>query len=405
MENTHTEPNTYTATIPAARLQGLTNKFNRLKNKAIKHDTGLPPTLEVGEVSFRTVPLTRDGVETGKTVGLEVVEIKVTTPTVKIPGAWHVIGSIKQPEHPEEEGNLVYALGASPQFDATAAAWQIDGTHCDHCQIARRRKRHVIVSDGSEVKIVGHTCLVDFLGHDPMGAVLINEALAGMVSETGYDEYEGIEVDVVWSGPGGFPISEVIDTAARSIDHHGYESASKGNSTKAEVWRSLVHDAKPVEPHPDTEAALEWAATLEGNTSFEHNMRTIASRSHITYKDAGFAAYIYEGYRRAEAAKLAEAAERGTQHQERWESIGTRAEFSGRVTRIQTGWTTYNWVERAFSWVDITLDTGELLTWKASRIIDAFELAPGDEITGRATVKSYERYEGQTQTRVTRVTY
>jgi len=407
MEQTHiTESDNsktiYKTVVPADRVKGLQHKFNRIAKKAKQHDQTIP-TMTVGESFYRNVPLYRDGVDTGETVGIEVVTIEVVASVIKVPGDWRIMGSIKQAPH-GETGNLVYDLGADPGFISRSGADKVDPARCDHCQIKRERKRQVILSNGKETMIVGHTCMTEFMGINPMVPVMYSEMMAEMMSAKDYAEWDGVDIEVVWDGPGAFPINQVIDVAAASIDAKGYQPTSARYSTKTEVWQTLTKGRHGIKPHPNTEAALEWAASLEGNTSFEHNMRVVATRSHISYNEAGFAAYLPEAYNR-HLAEVAEATIREDQAKDdpgHWGEVKGRFEFSGTVTRVSTGWTTYNWTDRPYSWVDVILDSGHKITWKASKIVD---LEPDDEIQGKATVKSHDMWNGAAQTRVTRMTY
>jgi len=389
-------PNTYRYTVRATSLPNIEKKVKRIARKATRLNQPAPNLTQSEEYRIE-VPLIRPGFVTPKMVGLTVVDIELTTTVIKVPGDWEVAASIKQPPA-GETGCLVFPF--SDRIDASAAQWQVEPTRCDHCGTSRRRTQHfALIDPEGATKIVGASCIVDHMGLDLRKVAAYHDELAAFVEEA--DETGGVDRDYLESGGAGIPMTTFLTIAATIIDEHGYRPTREGvKSTKFMAWDQILDGPTldDIEPHPDVEPALHWARNLTGSSSFDANMKTIASYEWLEYPQAGFAAYIIEGYRRHladEATKAAAAADDAGY----WGELKKRAELTATVTRVSHGWSTYNFTDRPHTWLTMVTTDGRIVEWKASSHLD---LDPGDTLEGRATPAEHRRYNDQSITRVTR---
>jgi hypothetical protein len=53
-------------------------------------------------------------------------------------------------------------------------------------------------------------------------------------------------------------------------------------------------------------AALDWARNLDGDSDFEHNLKTLAQEDHFPVKQKGFVAYMVQGYLKSKEQAVAE---------------------------------------------------------------------------------------------------
>jgi hypothetical protein len=90
-------------------------------------------------------------------------------------------------------------------------------------------------------------------------------------------------------------------------------SVLRGVKTDDPVVQAEVRAAQQLAGSDDVKAyaaaAIEWAASLPGDSSFEENLRAIARSEYVTPKAFGFAAYLPVGYARhldAEAHRRAQ---------------------------------------------------------------------------------------------------
>lgn len=350
-----------------------------------------------------------------ETVELETGEV-ITYTTVTVEGdapkfdGWTMAAVIDLDPQDGGDEHLVAVIGDRD----TDPTWRTETDRCDHCgpTTARGRRKLVVVEhDSGERKVVGTTCLRDFLGHQSpegiAGWAQMLASLRGEIEEALADdrEYDGPREELRVSP------TRFLGWTVRAISECGWMSKGRAgwdDTPTVEVAHDLMFPPKATPsyklPAPlteaeltEAEAALEWATTV-GGSDYLDNVRVLAGKAGWRWKDLGLGASIVAAYQR-EQARLAE--------QKARREIGAASEFIGEPKQRLTV-TGEVVMAREFdgfygvkTLVKIVTDEGNIVTWWAS------SSAPdmGDRVTGKATVKEHEEYRGERQTVITRFSW
>lgn len=243
-----------------------------------------------------------------------VFEVMLTAETPVIDG-WTFVARI---DHSQEAGNLLRAvpnLGvAIPEHFRQAEPC------CDHCQVRRYRRDTFLLhhAETGAFKQVGHTCLIDFFGHDVSRVAKYAEILGyAEACARGGEQFVGgdlrfIEVEAFLHHcaaavrvEGRFvsrktamnSVDEVLPTASRA--HHTMFPTPR---------RPVPEDERPTDADKALAAeALAWALALGDQpqlSDYEHNLLVIARSPMMEYRAEGLAASIIGSYlRRQETGK------------------------------------------------------------------------------------------------------
>ena len=395
-------PTTYL--IPAVNLPGLQAKFGKLARKADR--LGVPaPTLTVLDRVERD-EFGEFGEKTGR---IEVLyNVSVTGESPHYDG-WHFVAVIEMDHDEPDSPNMVSTLPDAPE-GSVDPEWRTMSERCDHCGVANRRRNKLVVveNDNGERKIVGSTCLQDFLGGQSPSAIASWATVLAELDSEIRDEFMG--------GGGEYRYDPVtyLGWVVRDIQENGWISRSFARSAdKIATADSALHEmdlasgrARPLrgetrpEPLTDDEvskaaAAWEWASTQGGNDYLD-NLNTVAQKTTLRAKHLGLAASIISGYDRAQSREIERAAQaQATAASTHVGNVGDRVEITGTVTFVKFFDGDYG--TRAL--VKILAD-GNVLTWWCSNASNAPE--QGDVVTGKATIKAHETYQDIAQTVITR---
>lgn len=399
--------------IPTENLGEFQAKFNKLTKAARK--IGVPePTFTVhGKETFED----RSGMlgELGFSIERTVVLISVEGEAPRFDG-WQATAVIDLRDDP----HLVHTIGS-----ATAnPAWHTVDSTCEHCHTRRNRSKLVAVEhESGERKLVGSTCLHDFLGHaSPQGIASWCEVLADMESE-----FFGFE--------GGFeggsrgervhdPLS-ALTIAAWLIETLGWVPRSQGHVMgrvpTADLVLGLLNDdpwvirdlekegidLSKAQPRHEihkarAEAALAWAKTLQlGSNDYLNNVVVVAGQDSWTHRHIGIGCSILSAHQRqldrdAEDARKA-AVEAKQLEESRWVGeIGKRQMF-GPLTVESLRYFDGDYGLRTMAkFLDAE---GNVIVWWASGNPG---LAEEQVVQGKATVKKHDSYKGVSQTIVNR---
>lgn len=111
--------------------------------------------------------------------------ITVEWEDVKLPGGWQFAATVES----YESGNMV--CGVPELSDRLPHDLRTAKLQCEHCKVKRNRKKHIVIlSESGEVKIVGSTCLKDFLAHDVDSKISLIEAELDLFRNLSDDGYE-----------------------------------------------------------------------------------------------------------------------------------------------------------------------------------------------------------------------
>jgi hypothetical protein len=388
--------------IHESRMALVERRVKRWERKAAK--LGLSPiTIEV--VGERTV-------KTKNSYGYDCVHVYKL---VQIHGDAPVVAGytlIARVEHTEAGTILSHAPGAEDV--AVPAAMRDDVSSCDHCNTRRHRTDTFIVQapDGTLTRC-GRNCLADYIRSDDATAAL---ALWSVLSDihAAADEDE----------PGGWGSSyeyaclrHYLAYVSRSIELHGWTSkgaarerdwliatadaagesmgklSKDASSKEKEAWE----EAQPLDHNRDeVKAALAWAAQLDGDSDYEHNLQVATALDYVKPRNQGLVASVIAGYRRAldkEVRKQAQSKRPASSH---FGVVGAR--YVRQLTmRSLSSWDTDWGTTYLYTLAD---EDGSVYKWFASG--RAQGLTEGEGAWLSFTVKAHDEWKGQKQTTVTR---
>ena len=263
-----------------------------------------------------------------------------------------------------------------------------DRRECDHCGVRSLRKRVFVLDNYGEGSIkVGSSCLKDFTGYSPTQVLNVRR----LVEEEFEDYFRGpiaayvvdtrefvAAAEAVIRHRGGFvSVAEARDSQDLSTkdlalmlvgDRGRYiyettgiilEIAKRHDIDKVQEAWTTIHKAER-EGREAATAIIDWAANLVGGGDFQANMAAIAESSEIGRRQFGIAAYMPEGYRKAQMAARAEAKRNDRPTPSGPVAVG-RHELEGEVVGLK-------WVENRYAYhgadvpkVTVLLEDGNLV--------------------------------------------
>lgn len=161
-------------------------------------------------------------------------KISITYQPINLPGGWQFAASI---ETIAKGCNLIKSN--SDLSDKLPLDLRTKKLTCDHCNTNRARKKHfALVSDAGETKVVGSSCVNDFLGHNAI------KALEYLTWENNFFGAISNEDDPMWDAPNcrqplEADIKSVLNKTFASIRTHGWKKSGDLDSTHVEVERQL----------------------------------------------------------------------------------------------------------------------------------------------------------------------
>jgi hypothetical protein len=336
---------------------------------------------------------------------VRLIRLQLQYPIIKL-GQWQVIGKIEA----MDAGNLSFSVSQAPEDVASMARyaqakWQY--LQCEHCGANRfRRDVFVLRNADGRYKQVGSTCLQDFTGIDP-GAALF---LAQMSNVVRLVEGELNE----WFGSGRGNCVNTLSFLAKVsflVDNIGFVSMSKARDSgltatcdDALDMRYVLRDAVTLarwdeqrEAHWDKAKQIRaWAEQLNGQNSFEANVKTLLANDTMSLKPhhRAFVAAAVSTFNRQLVDQAAAATSR---HVGR---VGQKETFVVAVNRVIP-------IQTHFGLSHLVLmrdKDGNALKWKASAYPkELAELAEGAFVPIAGKVKEHDDYKGQAQTVLTHV--
>lgn len=296
-------------------------------------------------------------------------------------------------------------------------SWRTAPDYCGHCnRSGQGRKLLVVVEhENGERKVVGSTCLRDFLGHaSPASIASWAEVLATLderCSDAEDDSWgDGAKAELRvqpvfflacavrcitvcgWMARSACIDGETstADLAWNLTDDRWVQKALDGKRPNYELLAAITDDEK-------TEAAkvLAWVESLEyGDNDYLNNLVTIGGKASWRRKDVGFAASMVTAYRREVEKELVAAARAEASTSVHVGNVKDRIVVTGLVTFTLERDSDYG----TTTLVKVLGDDGNEYTWWASGA------APeqGDRVTGKATVKKHDEFKGVLSTVVTR---
>jgi len=286
-----------------------------------------------------------------------------------------------------------------------------DGDHsvCEHCNARRPRKYgYVVRHESGQYRQVGSTCLGDFLGSNAHNPEAVAEMAFWMASD--YEEFERVDVasefgamnvQYHWIDFEGFMayVAMVVRVEGRFVTVQQAKDSGDMLVSTSRLAVNAMYERNPLmmmSPQPqDHETAVKvvaWAKTMQGDTDYARNVRSIADAGVFEYNCCGIAASAMVCWmRQQERDRIAAASPEVLD--EYFGQVGQRVKGVA-VTVVKIKNTEFSTMVR------MVAKTGHRLTWFASGSVGMQE---GQEAEIAATVKKHDDYRGQKSTIVTRV--
>lgn len=401
--------NTKTAYIEVGALPGFCKEVKRLNRRASK--VGVSEiTFVVGEQVNKTRKVfhSQDGETSEHSYPVSCFEIEVTLPAFE-DYKWQLAATITPNEGRVFVDSHIAGFDIAPYHTA-------DVKQCDHCNMKRARSLVYVVrniADGS-LQQVGRNCFADYVGSKGLGALEFKAVLdtffrddegecffpaAGAVDSVRLLDIlvraEAIALHMGgWRNNGkdefGMVISPGTHRLAASTSHFEAEFYGKVSETNSAVAKLAADPALIARVEADILTMQEMDC---GDNEFGQMLAYCAGFEFIPTKKAAAVAYLCE-FVRGEARKAALEAKKATMTHVG--TVGKREVFTQlTLVRCHTidgyyGITTfYNFEDPA----------GNALVWKTSSGLD---MAIGDMIDLKATVKDHSEFRGIPQTNIAR---
>jgi hypothetical protein len=330
---------------------------------------------------------------------IEFVNVSISGEDLHIEG-WKVVASIET----EDKVSIIREIEEIPARFRSSNS-------CEHCNMNRKRKYTVILkNDKGEFIQVGKTCLKDFTGqHDAEGLLSYYEMFNSLEEWVSCHERD-------FFGGGGAPV--ILKTAhflALTLEHierigkYVPASAELGWTTASDLWNDLYNrnikecdrTIKNLEDHSEAnlkkaEKIVEYFENCEAKNNYLHNLKMLAQRGFMKYREKGFVASMAVAYQKAMNIE---------QEEREAKKVKAISDFVGEVKERLDLELTVNFITQFENdWGVTTLykfkdSKGNSFSWFSS---NEYNVEVGDTIKVRGTVKKHDEYKGEKQTILTR---
>lgn len=310
-------------------------------------------------------------------------------------GGWNFVAVIEKIEN----GEVIIKSAFGYEGEAVEESLLVKN-FCQHCNTKRQRNTQVIVENAEgERKILGSTCVKDFLGwaYSPVFLSSPKEELDGIFSGFGFMK----------------PIAEVLWVALGAVELYGYRSvSSEGLSTKDRVERyfglqkgeeDTALQALLASKSYEQEIA-EIMAFVPANqqiTDYARNLRSAFKGEYAFKSTLGLIVSAVSAYGRVKQAEIVEAT-KTVYSSEPFAKDGEKVEFTGVVLSKRFIENYFGYSAQSSQLIVFEV-AGQPLPFKVKTFYSGSTiLEEGQVVTVKATVKKFEEYKGEFATMVTR---
>ena len=371
--------------IHEVNIEKLQEKINNLNKKGKKLNC---PQIEINIIGHKDI-MNDDSITVSRYM---YTSIQGDPPKIN---DYEFIGTIQITSH----GNIIKSV---PNREYPAEYRTINNA-CDHCGSNRRRNFTYIVKNTitGDFKVVGKSCLKDFLGHS--NPVFFAELLEWLSN----DEYLAEYKQGTGKSRSRIELIELMAHVAYHVREQGY-FMSKTNaeykcqpSTVDTALNGMFPMKKEYAIYPTDDdyktakIVIEWAKQIEpNNNDYLHNIKVIALEGNVEYRNTGYAASIISAYYRAIEQEKRQQEKENEKPSEYIGTIGKRENFTLTVKDVKSYETEYG-TTYIFIFEDLK---GNKAIWKTSKDI----LEKNEQVTIKGTVKDQNEYNNSKQTVLTR---
>ena len=317
----------------------------------------------------------------------EYVTVTVDESSIKLNG-FSVVGRID-----DVEGDIVVS-GMSDMKKYRNIAM----TRCDHCNVARSRNHLIVLSDGSEDKVVGSTCLVDYTGHKSALSYLSS---LGWV----YNLQEALDAEDMTATSATLEVlnvQRVLQVAAAVIRLGGYVSKTKAEDLGVEPTKHIVASecfnqrtnyGSDLITSADVDTAasvLDWFSnTPHEDSDFFHNVSIFVGKGYVPIRFVGYVVGLLPWY----AKSLRRTASVHSQHIDVVGAKKVKLQLS-LVRSVVLGQYAYG---APTTYMYIFKSGDNTVVYNTATMFEV-----GFVYTVEATIKDHSHYNGEAQTVITR---
>lgn len=380
--------------IPAGRIPALTANLDRLSKRALK--MGLEPIRYTVLDKFENKRLGGyDGCDVIARDVYQNIEIEGETPVFN---GWELVAAV---EYLDTGAAVVKSL----DYDFVCPShYRENKPYCEHCNTHKVKRYTMILRsvETGELKMVGKTCMKDFLGDDVEAVVSRFNWIMQIVDELS-------DPDSDYYGSGGehyFDVNTVLKYAAQFTLIEGYKPVSHDDCTRDMVIMSLTNPKSRISISDDAveyaENAKEWIVNNTEVNDFMLNVKALVDSGFITFKMIGFIVGAIGGYNahlNREAKRKADTASILNEH---FGEVKKRYTFDFTMIKMTTieGYYGTTWI---YTFRDA--DNRTFVWFASKRLYDNNDttVVAGETIKVKATIKKHDEFRGIKQTVVTRV--
>ena len=283
---------------------------------------------------------------------------------------------------------------------------------CEHCRRNIRRRHLLVVRnvETGEMKLVGRSCVKDYIGHaDAVEVALLLKKM--------YEYVEDFEdrppEERIHASAYGREIKSLVAKSRAIIRHCGWVSRREaqeeyGKVATADIYLADGKEARAAEVTAEdrevAEKAVAWAAALPTDSGdYLNNLRVLATVGVVRSQHIGLAVSLIRAYQR-ELDRVADDARRAAgSTSTHVGDIGQRIERELKAVSFrEMGKNPYGEGVRVM--VKFTDDEGNVYVWWTTDTTAAYDELDNDKaVQVRATVKKHGEFRGEKQTTLARV--
>lgn len=397
--------------IPESRIDALVKRINKLANKINKGKThaDFPPSIEVQKhvtfvkdafTSMKPYDINKE-YDDPKFYSFVWATIHYQRPVLN---GWQLVAVYDWEETPNN-GTVCYVSPVPGQMVPPQFRNVKDG-QCDHCKTNRRRKKSMLVTKNFlEFKVVGSSCVKDFLGHATPNSLIDVYSFELAVEDTIHN-VNGMQPNMALHD-----IKKILTLSSMFVRKFGYVKVDDYDKMPT---RDCIH--RYIHPDPissfdkqfinnnvpqdkdkeKAEKVIKWIKEQSNATDYMHNLQKCVEAGAISNKRIGILASAVVSYDKATERADRENNSKANQ----W--IGN---IKDRLKGLQATVKRFNCIDGYYGMTTIvTLETeeGNTLVWFATNNPD---VEVGDQWELDGTVKDHNDYNGTRQTILTRVKY
>ena len=381
--------------IHEVNIEKLQEKIDKLNKKAKKLNC---PQIELNIIGHKDT-LNDDNITVSRFM---YVSIQGDPPKIN---DYEFIGTIQITPH----GNIIKSI---PGKEYPKEYREINN-HCDHCGSNRKRNFTYIVKHTitGEFKVVGKSCLKDFLGHN--NPVFFAELLEWLSNDEYLTEYR----ERTGKCKTRIELTELMAHVAYHVRENGYfisKTKAQENESPATIdiaLNGMFPMKKEYKVYPTdqdyitAETVINWAKNITpDNNEYLHNIKIIALEGNAEYKNTGYAASIIAAYNRAMFQEQKQQEKANKKPSEYVGSIKQRIDLTLTYLKSFSYETEYG-----MTYIHRFIDNNDnIFVWRTNKTLGLykdnkwFQFDINSQVKLKGTIKDHNEYREEKQTILTR---